>query len=342
MKKFSEAGFGLVEVMIASGILALVVGATTVFMQQSGDNLVYRSAKVEQQRLYNSIKSDLQKYDKVKFSATKGGSGNASLNRCLQTNPGKTSDCSPTSAADQIGFELWTRQGIDEVQKSGPSGGAMKYSLSGVRDCAAGTAYCPFWNVETYFWATCPGGLTSCDQASNIHTRFIIRPVRQDFKGIPLGALPPANDFDNNKAKFAISHNVTKSSSKIVGDQSCPVGAVMSGLNENGIIKCVCKGGFEEVLPRTNPIVCKPLPSACPTDQRIKGRNPDGSVKCAPQQKVCQIVAFASGAVTCPVGGWLEKIDLGTCRPAAATKKGTSRPISCDTNQGTCCYLDET
>ena len=339
MRLTTEAGFGLVEVVIASGMLAVVVGAITVFMQQSSDNLVYRSARIEQQRLYQSIKSDLQKFDKIKFSATKGSVGNIELNRCLNTNPAKTQDCSATSAGAQVGFQLWVKMGLNDIQRTDPLAGGMNYSLQGVRNCVVGSAYCPFWKAESFFWATCPGGVEKCDQASNIHVRHIIKAAKETFRDVPVPSLPPAAEFDANKTKFAYSHYVTKGR-QIIENQTCPVGALVSGTEDDGKIVCKCRGGFKEES-KGPPIVCKPLPTMCGPDQRIKGRNKDGSVNCVDQERICKTVSFDPNSATCPVGGWLEGINLGYCRPAKKNKKGTKRGIKCDTNQGTCCYFDE-
>ncbi len=332
--------------MIASGMLAMVVGAITVFMQQSSDNLVYRSARIEQQRLYQTIKSDMQKIDKIKFSATKGFGGNTVLNRCLNTNPAKTEDCSATSADAQVGFQLWVKMGLDDIQRTDPVGGGMNYSLQGVRNCVVGSAYCPFWKAESFFWATCPGGALKCDQASNIHVRHIIKAAKETFRDVPVPALPPASEFNDNKTKFSYSHYITRGN-QIIENQACPVGALMSGTEENGKIQCKCRGGFKEDSPGP-PIVCTPLPTMCGPSQRIKGRNADGSVHCVDQERICKTVNFGTNdgdssadTATCPVGGWLEGINLGYCRPAKKNKKGTKRGIKCDTNQGTCCYFDE-
>ncbi len=340
MKLASEAGFGLLEVTIASGMMALIVAATTIFMQQSSDNLIYRSAKIEQQRLYQSLRADIQNIDKIKYSASKGFGGNALLNRCLNSNAAKAQDCVSTSAANQVGFQLWTRRGLAGIQKTGPAAASMVYSLNGVRACTVGTPHCPFWRAESYFWATCPGGSTTCDQASNIHVRYIVRPVRSEFRGMPIPAMPPAKEFANNMTKYSISHYVIKGDSQIADRQDCPTGALMSGLKENGTIKCKCRGGFQQV-GNTTPIVCQALATVCRSDQRIKGRKQDGSVLCVDQEPDCKTIDFADNDATCPLGGWLEGINFGECRPGPKTKKGTKRGIKCVSNLGTCCHYKE-
>jgi hypothetical protein len=237
--------------------------------------------------------------------------------------------------------------GFQDLQKSGTPGSPMRYSTTGVRNCQTGGVACNFWRVESYFWATCPGGISSCDQAANINVRYIIRPEQAEFLGRPMTSMPPSTEFDTHKTRFAISHNISRGDMQIGGNQSCPVGALMSGMEENGRIKCECRGGFEQI-GNTNPIVCRPLATMCNPGQRIKGRNPDGSVLCVNQRKICTTVNFSNddgdtnaNTATCPVGGWLEGINLGYCRAARRNKKGTTRGITCDNNRGTCCYFDE-
>jgi len=114
----------------------------------------------------------------------------------------------------------------------------------------------------------------------------------------------------------------------------------MTGLEENGKIKCECRGGFEQV-GNTDPIVCKSL-DICKPNQRIKGRKGNGSPLCVDQIVKCNEITFGDDDATCPIGGWLEAIDLGVCRPGPSSKKGgASREVKCERNRGTCCYFKE-
>lgn len=342
------------EVMIAVGILSVVIGVVTVFVQNSNDQLLLKTAKMEQARLSRTIKAELQNVKNIAKSAALAASGNElALKRCMLANTLNTSDCTVTSAASQLDFSYFGKQsGTPNVQKTGA---AVNYSLFGVRNCSLSTPFCPFWTVETFFWATCPGGATTCDQAANINVRYIVKPVRTTLHGLPLAAIPNLTDFNADKTKFAISHNVRSGRNPIGENQDCPVGAIMAGLDPNGHINCLCKAGFINTeLNPNNPPICSPLPMTCLPGQRIKGRKADGSVLCVNQKVVCPPtipwvdlatndgdITNTDKAATCKLGGWLEAIDLGVCRPGVGNKKGTSRGIKCDNNKGKCCYYEE-
>lgn len=350
----SERGFTLLETMIATAVFATLIGTVTVFINSSNEQLTQKRARIEQERLAQFIKYDLRDLKRIEASVASATSGNELLLRnCLESNASGTLDCKvATDASSQRPFVFMSRRSGPSspfVKKGGTPSSPASYSMFGAPNCVAGTPYCPFWNVETYFWATCPGGKSECDKATSVHVRSIVKPVRTEYQGQKLRAIPELNDFNSNKASFAITHSLTQVI--IEDDKKCPPGAQLSGTKSGGELKCVCRGGFNNTEPDPNKMPkCVASAPACPPGQRIKGRKKDGTVYCVKQIKVCKVVTFdkndgdsknTSDAATCPIGGWLENINLGRCKAAPKNKKGTDRGIKCDTNQGRCCYYDE-
>jgi hypothetical protein len=351
----SERGFSLLETMIAGAVFATLIGTVTIFIKNSNSQLYQKRARMEQERISQSIKIDLRDMKRVEASVASATSGNELLlRRCLESNKAGTLDCKgATDASNQRPFTFMSRRGGPAspfVKKGGTPGSPATYSLFGAPNCTAGTAYCPFWNVETYFWATCSGGKAECDKATAVHVRYIVKPVRAKYEGQDLVAIPDLNEFNSFKSRFAISHSIA-TPSKLEEDKLCPAGSQLSGSKSGGELKCVCRGGFNNVEPDPNKMPkCIASAPACPPGQRIKGRKQDGTVYCVKQVKQCRTVTFdkddgdtssTSSAATCPIGGWLENINLGRCKAAPKNKKGTDRGIKCDTNQGRCCFYDE-
>lgn len=343
--KHGEAGFSLVETMIAAMVFSVLIGLVTVFIKDSNSQLVFNTMKMEQARMIQAIRADLRNMSKIRDMAMLAASGpELILKKCLTRNSSRTNDCSgPTVASKQIAFNFSSRLGPGSpfVKKGGTPAAPANYSMMGQPNCTVGTTYCPFWKVETYFWVTCPKGATECDQATSLHLRFIVKPARTSFQDKKLKSTPPQADFDAQKSKFAITHVVSDSQYKIDPEQDCPTGAIMNGLKDSGVINCVCRGGFinRETNPNRPPR-CESL-GTCPAGHRLKGRRGDGSPVCVAQRVVCRTVEFADEQATCPVGGWLENVNLGVCRAAKANKKGTDRGITCDHNEGKCCFYEE-
>ncbi len=195
-----DAGFTLIEVMIAMGL----VGFTAlVFMtMQSDQNKQIQGMRLAMSR--DSIKAQADRYvtdsgtiqtslDPAKFPSA-ANPGNQLLNFCLNGN-GSATSC-PTGSTGLFpnccvamsgGSPVYTDFYLADPGDPSPSGKRVfsgilqpttapaRYDLGGA-PCTTASSQC-ILQLSTSFVAQCPSGASSCAQASQISTRYTLGPA---------------------------------------------------------------------------------------------------------------------------------------------------------------------
>lgn len=317
-----RAGFTLVETMIAMGIMGIIGVAIMVFVSQSTDQTLHTEALNARMAIAQTLGRTIASYSDILSSSQR----NSELAYCLGATKGT---CSVTNPQNPMYFDLYRSNGM---KIAGTQGSPVNYGRTGQVNCAAvpGSSTCPFWQARAMFFATCPGGKLTCDQASTVTVRYELVPVKKEYQGRPLKG-----------QSLSAAHRVFKQALK--SGQNCPEGTEQRGLDQDGKILCVCRFGFKQIGVNAEGFpTCESGMLSCKPGQILKGRFADGRPDCANVRTVCGNVTFGAEDAKCPNAGWLESINLGYCKPGAGGgKKGGSKVIKCDTNQGYCCWYEE-
>ncbi len=328
-------GFTMVEVMIALSMVGLLSAAIMTIIGSMGSGILSTKATGARDEIARSIEHEVKDLKAIVGSARPGSSpGNAELLRCLDSGGGL---CTVTDPNAQATFKLF-QKGTAAAPISGTGTAPVLYDRLGAFCTPTASATCGMWQATTYFWATCPGKTASCAQASTIHIRYQVVPSVATYQDRTLTPYPREPEFSTRPAEFATTHQVY---SGIQAAQNCPTDTEQTGYLADGKISCRCRLGFAQTGLMANGMpVCASQAVTCPPSHIIQGRDAKGRPICRLVVRQCSWIGFGNGDATCPNGGWLENIDLGTCRAGTGAKKGGSRPVACDNNKGYCCWYE--
>jgi hypothetical protein len=322
--------------MIGLGITGFITLVIASYMGNLGSVSGKETIKIDQRKIVTQIEKRLREKRNLYTAAQRAAGANAGINKCLGINDAK---CTVTSSMTQGGFSLYDANG---TRMAGPPNDPVLYSRSGTPNCIIGTPGCPFFQAYTYYWGRCAAGKT-CKTANTIYLRYQVVPVVPKYKGIKLSAIPNKVKFEKKpRRQFAISHRLTSRGTS--SSQSCPPGSEQTGFGKGGQFECVCR--FDSPKIGTNADgqpICDVKDLVCPTKTLLKGMKANGAPLCEVVERKCKINMKLEGDnATCPNGGWMTALNLGTCKAGSGGKKSGNRVIKCDTNRADCCYFEPT
>ena len=357
MRRFQVNGFGLVELLIAVGIMSLVSAIAYILVKRSTSS----SNKAELLAVRASLVARISQVIRDPEALLESGEkSNRNLKNCVDEDA--ATPCSPIKYQQQQGFQLWLNPGGSGsgVQLTGESQAAPKeYGWRGESNCDSlsrkkkDAARCGAWKAESYYWVSCQEKTqVTCDNAGRLWVRFIVRfdakPNGKDysaFVGRPPKAIPDEASFRQDKASFAISLDFTKNLRDRGG--ACGPNKVQIGLNEDGTPKCDCVQNATKrnmVVNGQPSFICTLRKKDCPSGERLVGFDEKGDIICRRMggKKVsCRSEkTFSRGSLNCAAEEWIEYTSMGTCRGkqrGGGKKSGPQTWIECDRNRGRCC-----
>lgn len=345
MNKWRTAGISVVELLVGVGIMGIVAAGLSTYItnfERFRNNMALVSAR---DSIARRIQQQIQAFDNIQFSALdESNPGNRMLRACLD--PGGEV-CQVSSAERQVEFRLLLNQGASGASGrraiAGPAASGTKpvlYSKNGGDNCAADQKDCGTFEAHAYFWGVCKGGAAECPQASTIFVRYQVRANVSGVFSTKIQHAPPDPDFSADKASFALSFPVSRG---LLAAQSCPDFAQQAGYDSAGRLLCKCLLGYEpKGTDADGQIICQQS-AQCLPGQIVVGMLATGIPDCRTPEVRCADVKFGKTVdktARCPAGGWLEDLDLGTCRAGPKTKKASNREIACDNNAGRCCWYE--
>lgn len=323
-----NAGFTLTEMMVALGIVGMIVGGVSLLITGTQSQVNVTQAIAERDAYARRIEKALANPKTVLYSAMNDPTaGNLNLLYCVKLNSG--GQCNATAAGAPQTFNLYEARGTP-LKISGTAAAPVDVDPKGSPNCTT-SAGCPLWKVTTYFYATCPSNTATCDHATSVQLAYQIVPTVPRYLGKDLSPYPPAPTY---KA-VSVDHIQT---------QSCPANSYLAGYTAGGTIECKCTNGIVNPTIGTDGLpVCPGIDKICNPGQLLHGRKSDGTPICLNTVRICPgLTDFGDKDATCPNGGWLEGLNLGTCNTqgGGGKKGGGSQVVKCASNQGRCCYYE--
>lgn len=351
-RAFRSAGFSLLEMIIAAGLVGTIAMMTASYMGNITDGAKYERGRSMQENLVERVRLVAASPEALRDSINQAAVGTSNQgNRALKDCMDRSLPCLNTSAESQLGFNLWQSNGRTMERVAGPASDPVAYDDKGRRGCDRGRRGCLF-GAEAYWWATCPGGAVSCAIPDTVHVRVRTVPLNQPARGTPFRPYPA--NFDSDKTAFAVAVRGADINMKL-GDQ-CRANEKQIGYDSVGRPVCRCvitplatvKGKAPEDPP---PDGCKE--QICPTyiDKSagisvelrmvLVGYDDQGRMRCAKPDQVetCWEVNLRDGG-DCGPGAWMMRVDYGECKsedPDKSGKGGTRDVVSCTNDKGTCC-----
>ena len=329
-----QAGFTLIEVLIAAGIAVAAVSVALSLIQITQKSYTNAATISNRDRLARNIERVIQDMDRIRYAAANDGSaGNRALSDCLTAkdltaNP----SLAPTCSATLTPFRFVLKQGSPNPI-AGDSQSPVYYGRDGA-PCTAGTS-CQFFKVITYFTPSCTSvssdptkttQIDTCYQARSIRVTYQITALKPLIGGQTLG--PKPTDLTASGVNFAISFGLPPNS-------GCPIFAVMTGYGPGGTIVCRCVTGSTPTGTNADgtPICSQPVGVSCPGNAHLLGIAPDNSPICSSGTIICTPTTNN----TCSGGDWLGTLDLGDCNPVYISDNDPV-PIDCSGQTGKCCH----
>lgn len=342
-------GFGLVETLVSAALVGTMAVVTATYLGHINDDAQYESARMTQEQLADRLRLAASNPETIFQSVRQAAigsyrSGNTSLANCLS----RTSTCTVTRAADQMGFYLWETDGQSTPQLiAGPEEAPVLYDIKGNRGCTPAKRNCLFKAVAKW-WATCPMNDRDCPLADSINVRISIIPNKQLPDGPRLNAFPKSVS-DHDYAVSVRGQDINK-----LSRDSCPDNQKQVGFTAQGrpICKCIMPLPLNAPDPPIPPAVCPALQCDTYVDNRsgtnvtvrkiLTGFEVDPvtsavKLKCLTpdDNEYCWDVRLRTNG-DCGLGAWLMRVNYGSC--SAIDNKGTGpRKVDCTNDIGTCC-----
>lgn len=191
----SSQGLTFIEVLIAAGMLVLVAGTATFFLNQ---RMVY----LRQISAREQVMLTIQKYASMAASIRNSARlpGNTALNKCLSVGVSGELDCQNGVSKDLILYGPFQgKGGSGDSAVSGTASSPMRYNSNGA-PCAVASVSCNL-EIFTSFRAICPFTLPSlkpadfCDEAVVIEISYTVKQISPFLKTMAKSVSTSATDI---------------------------------------------------------------------------------------------------------------------------------------------------
>ena len=344
-----KSGVTLVEMMVALGIFGLLIAMTSSSISSMIRQFRVENTKVLMRDLAENVRFNLSDPENIWASASQDFStGNAGLKTCVTENASPL--CVITNEKMQKKFNLKRRLPDGSVEDFSGT-----YDIKG-RPCGGVSNQKCVFQVDTFFWATCPlaSGTnepqSQCSISDAINFRYRVSALPsvatvsgKYYAGLSGYSFPPRKKFDSDKLSFS-SRMSTADIVQRANQNKCGTGKVQLGYDTRGLPICRCIG--HESVAVSPSAVC---PSTkCGKNQFAIGFKSDGTLncedisQCTTDSQTCKCLTItldSSISGKCPNGYWMRSIDFGQCYARSNKDKGSGEIVECDRNTAQCCNV---
>lgn len=314
-----SAGFTLIEVMIAVGILVAVGAATGAYLVHLSKTR-YTMEAVGTRDALNLRLRRLTTWEGLRSSATLAADpGNALLRNCIFGG-----NCTATNLNAPIPFILTNSAG---AAVAGSDNQPVLYCHNGQVWSAADNPCRYEWKATAYFTAICPFNAATCALPRYIR---VSHKLSNDYlKGEAL-LLPPGL----SSATGGVFTTVEVPQPSFVTPSPCNPHSAVAQISPTGAITCQCLPGFAQTGAVNGQPVCSPQQISCPYGYVATGLSGPASQSCRAYQ--CSYLGQGSWC-----NGSTHEVYSNGCQSwdcSGGKKGGTYSCTSCSQGAYVCCY----
>ncbi|MBI2602637.1 MAG: hypothetical protein HYW48_06240 [Deltaproteobacteria bacterium] len=331
-----QRGATLIEAIVAAGIIGILVVGISQFFSSTFQSQRRARIRTVFQFIAQDVENKIRTPSSLYLSIL--DEGNVDLIKCLL---GSLDGCTTRLIAHDVAspnyFALAYPTGTASFDRmSGFPAEPVFFNTQGLKCKEGGDLECVF-QVDTFFFATCPGGegKTCLEGAEEIHVGYEVSQRPGTLAGMkPFAPLPKAVNFFTHRVEDILGPFTSS---------ECNPGAIISGYDSRGRAICVCTPPYvsrtESPTENRRGPICRRTMAAeltCPENLVFRGLRSDGTANCVDPSEAYNCIELEktiAETASCPAGYWVQEDHRQGCAFYCTMPKINSIYRGCSSNE---------